>query len=108
HSNLSLARFVAVPPGAMPTAAVITDTPSPPNDALPGTAHYNLGLAFRQKGYWREAMKEYRLALDRGEHRAPVIEAMAEVHLLQHESAAAIALYDTLLEDAPTRAKYWN
>src|SRR5213076_219354 len=30
-------------------------------------AHYNLGLAFRQKGYYNEALREYRLALERGE-----------------------------------------
>src|SRR5438093_2841294 len=29
-------------------------------------AHYNLGLAFRQKGYYNEALREYRLALERG------------------------------------------
>src|SRR3989441_13206980 len=32
-------------------------------------AHYNLGLAFRQKGYYNEALREYRLALERGEDR---------------------------------------
>ena len=26
-------------------------------------AHYNLGVAFRQKGYYTEALREYRLAL---------------------------------------------
>ena len=33
-------------------------------------AHYNLGLAFRQKGLHEEALREYRLALDAGEDRA--------------------------------------
>ena len=46
-------------------------------------AHYNLGLAFRQKGYVAEALREYRLALDRGEDRALVLQAMAELHLLR-------------------------
>ena len=32
-------------------------------------AHYNLGLAFRQKGYYDEALREYRLALEAGEDR---------------------------------------
>ena len=32
-------------------------------------AHYNLGLAFRQKGYYEEALREYQLALDAGEDR---------------------------------------
>src|SRR5207245_125757 len=45
-------------------------------------AHYNLGLAFRQKGYYNEALREYRLALERGEDRRLTLQAMAEVHLL--------------------------
>src|SRR5207244_3338321 len=39
-------------------------------------AHYNLGLAFRQKGYYNEALKEYRLALERGEDRRLTLQAM--------------------------------
>ena len=33
-------------------------------------AHFNLGLAFRQKGYYAEALREYAKALERGEDRA--------------------------------------
>ena len=71
-------------------------------------AHYNLGHAFRQKGYYAEAQREYRLALDRGEDRALVRQAMAEVHLLRKDPAAAIELYDQLLAEQPGSPKLWN
>jgi tetratricopeptide (TPR) repeat protein len=71
-------------------------------------AHYNLGLAFRQKGYYSEAQREYQLALERGEDRALVLQAMAEVHLLRKDPAAAIALYDNLLREAADSPKLWN
>lgn len=71
-------------------------------------AHFNLGLAFRQKGYLAEALREYRLALDRGEDRTLVLQAMAEVHLLRRESDSAVLLYDRLLADAPQSPKLWN
>jgi len=71
-------------------------------------AHYNLGLAFRQKGYYAEAQREYQLALERGEDRALVLQAMAEVHLLRKDPEAAIALYDNLLLEAPNSPKLWN
>jgi tetratricopeptide (TPR) repeat protein len=71
-------------------------------------AHYNLGLAFRQKGYFAEAQREYRLALDRGEDRQLVLQAMAEVHLLRKDTAAALELYDLLLGENPASPKLWN
>ena len=71
-------------------------------------AHFNLGLAFRQKGYYAEALREYRLALDRNEERELVMQAMAEVHLLKKDPAAAIELYDRLLETQKDSPKLWN
>ncbi|MDQ2665877.1 MAG: tetratricopeptide repeat protein [Gemmatimonadota bacterium] len=71
-------------------------------------AQFNLGLAFRQKGYLGEALREYAKALDRGEDRSLVLQAMAEVHLLRREPKAAVALYDELLADAPISPKLWN
>jgi tetratricopeptide (TPR) repeat protein len=71
-------------------------------------AHYNLGLAFRQKGYYAEAQREYRLALHRGEDPALVLQALAEVHLLRKDPAAAIELYDQLLADGSDSPKLWN
>jgi len=71
-------------------------------------AHYNLGLAFRQKGYMAEALREYRIAIERGEDEALVLQAMAEVHLLRKDAAAAGELYDRLLVSQPNSPKLWN
>jgi tetratricopeptide (TPR) repeat protein len=65
-------------------------------------AHFNLGLAFRQKGYYTEALREYRLAAERGEDGDLVLQAMAEVHLLKKEPAIAAQLYDKLLRRGRT------
>lgn len=70
-------------------------------------AHYNLGLAFRQKGYYNEALKEYRLALDRHEDANLVRQAMAEVHLLKKDVAVAIELYDQILLAQDNSPKLW-
>ena len=70
-------------------------------------AHYNLGLAFRQKGYYAEALKEYRLALDRHEDENLVRQAMAEVHLLKKDASAAIELYDQILVAQQDSPKLW-
>src|SRR5258708_32645036 len=71
-------------------------------------AQFNLGLAFRQKGYYAEALREYAKALERGEDRPLVLQAMAEVHLLRRETRAAVELYDELLASAPVSPKLWN
>jgi tetratricopeptide (TPR) repeat protein len=71
-------------------------------------AHFNLGLAFRQKGYYVEALHEYRLALERGEDRQLVLQAMAEVHLLRRDFTAALELYETLIQEVLDSPKLWN
>ena len=71
-------------------------------------AHFNLGLAFRQKGYYVEALREYRLALDSGEDRRLTLQAMAEVHLIRRDIAAALELYDGLVQEFPDSPKLWN
>ncbi len=73
-----------------------------------GLAHYALGAAFRQKGYFAEALREYRLAAEKGEPNELVQQAMAEVLLLQQDAPAAIAIYDQLLRSQPHAAKLWN
>jgi cellulose synthase operon protein C len=70
-------------------------------------AHYNLGLAFRQKGYYTEALKEYKLALERNEDENLVRQAMAEVHLLKRDATAAIELYDHILVAQQDSPKLW-
>src|SRR3712207_3680560 len=71
-------------------------------------ARFGLGLAFRQKGYYAEALREYQLALERGEDPDLVRQAMAEVYLVTADLRAAIALYDQLLESQPGSPKLWN
>jgi len=71
-------------------------------------ARYNLGLAFRRKGYYAEAMREYQTALDRGEDRDLVLQAMAEVHLLSRRPAEALVIYDDLVARHARSPKLWN
>jgi tetratricopeptide (TPR) repeat protein len=71
-------------------------------------AHYNLGLAFRQKGLLDEALREYAVALDGGEDRRMTLQAMAEVRLLRRELPAALELYDALVREHADSPKLWN
>lgn len=70
--------------------------------------HFNLGLAFRKKGYFAEALAEYELALLRNEDRDLVEQAMAEVYLLNRMPARALKLYEGLLARQPQSPKLWN
>jgi tetratricopeptide (TPR) repeat protein len=98
EANLSLERRAEVP------------VPEPEPTPVPGgaLAHFNLGLAFRQKGYHAQALKEYGLALQHGEDRALVTQAMAEVHLLRQDGAAATRLYEQLVAEQTESPKLWN
>lgn len=103
--NLSLEN------GSAATRRPLASRPAPPEPVSHdhgALAHFNLGLAFRQKGYFSEALREYRLALDHGEDRALVTQAMAEVHLLRQDPAAATPLYDWLVQEQPRSPKLWN
>lgn len=101
QANLTLHREEgAEPPGA------VRAVPQPVSDAA--LAHFNLGLAFRQKGYFTEALREYRLALDAGEDRRLALQAMAEVELLRRELASALTLYDQLVQEFPESPKLWS
>jgi cellulose synthase operon protein C len=71
-------------------------------------AHYNLGLAFRQKALYDEALEEFRLAADQGEDLLLVNQAQAEMLLLRGHSGEAIVLYRNLLDQEPTSPKLWN
>lgn len=70
--------------------------------------HFNLGLAFRKKAYFAEALAEYQLALHRGEDRDLVEQAMAEAHLLSRDAPGALALYEMLVARRPESPKLWN
>ena len=105
QANLSLERYNAERKSQSLRLRAIPDTEVVEGSEL---AHYNLGLAFRQKGYYVEALREYRLALDRGEDRRLTLQAMAEVHLLRRDLAGALDLYDTLIKESPDAPKLWN
>ncbi|MGH7644088.1 MAG: tetratricopeptide repeat protein, partial [Gemmatimonadales bacterium] len=105
QANLSLERYAAERRG---TERRQREAPSPAVVEGGALAHHNLGLAFRQKGYYVEALHEYRLALERGEDRRLVLQAMAEVHLLRRDAAAALEMYEALLRDTPESPKLWN
>src|SRR2546422_680371 len=105
QTNLSLERY-----NAERRSQQLRARESPEPQVVEGNelAHYNLGLAFRQKGYYNEALREYRLALERGEDRRLTLQAMAEVHLLKRDFPSALELYETLLREVPDSPKLWN
>ena len=103
QANLTLARFGE---NGAPESSPGIARPEPVGDS--GLAHLNLGLAFRQKGYFAEALREYRLALDAGEDRRHVLQAMAEVELLRRELGPALELYEALVGQYSDSPKLWN
>src|SRR5207247_8543601 len=105
QTNLALERYRAERSSAEQR---LREAPTPEVAEGSELAHYNLGLAFRQKGYYTEALREFRLALERGEDRHLVLQAMAEVHLLKRDFGAALELYETLLRQAPDSPKLSN
>jgi tetratricopeptide (TPR) repeat protein len=105
QTNLSLERYTAEHKARELRARETPELTIIEGNAL---AHYNLGLAFRQKGYYNEALHEYRLALERGEDRRLALQAMAEIHLLKRDLPAARELYETLLRESPDSPKLWN
>ncbi|MBL0940654.1 MAG: tetratricopeptide repeat protein [Gemmatimonadaceae bacterium] len=70
-------------------------------------ARHGLGLAFRQRGYFREARQEFERALAQGEDPHLVQHALAELDLLDGESRQAQARYEELLARQET-ARSWN
>ncbi|WP_396222679.1 tetratricopeptide repeat protein [Gemmatimonas sp.] len=75
-----------------------------PDGAL---ARHGLGLAFRQRGYFREARVEFERALAQGEDVRLVQHALAELDLLDGDSASARARYELLLGLEET-SRGWN
>jgi len=105
QTNLSLERYRAERRSDEERARA---APAPEVAEGSELAHHNLGLAFRQKGYYTEALREYRLALERGEDRRLVLQAMAEVHLLKRDFPDALELYEALLREVADSPKLWN
>src|SRR6185295_3262224 len=74
QANLSLERLVPKGEEAAKAGRKTDERATAERDPL---AHYQLGLAFRQKRYFAEALREYRMALEAGEDRSLVLQAMA-------------------------------
>ncbi|MES2524918.1 MAG: tetratricopeptide repeat protein [Gemmatimonadota bacterium] len=95
--------------GVMPGSALS----GPAHDVLAvvadsGLARYGLGLAFRQRGYFAEARREFERAIENGEDARLSRHAMAELDLLSGDHDAARAAYDALLAEQPEHARHWN
>jgi cellulose synthase operon protein C len=71
-------------------------------------AHYSLGLAFRQRALFDEALREFRLATERGEDSFLVQQAQAELLLLRGSSVEALRLYEALVEVESASPKLYN
>ena len=103
HANLSLDSYNAA------RYEELVGERSKPDVAESGTlAHYNLGLAFRQKALYDEALREFRLATERGEDKLLVQQAEAEMLLLRGDTQTATTLYEDLVKEEPTSPKLWN
>ena len=63
-------------------------------------AHFNLGLAFRQKGYYAEALREYALALERGEDATSCCRRWPRCTCCDASRRPRVELYDELLDAA--------
>ncbi|MCC6243329.1 MAG: tetratricopeptide repeat protein [Gemmatimonadaceae bacterium] len=85
-----------------PAAAVVAT----PRDG--GLARYGGGLAFRQRGYFEEARREFQRALLQGEDARLARHAVAELDLIAGQSLAAQRAYEGLLHEQPADARHWN
>src|SRR5205807_190894 len=122
QTNLSLERYTAERKSQERRQRLAPEPQVVEGNAL---AHYNLGLAFRQKGYYNEALKEYRLALERGEDRRLTLQAVLTALRLQGTFSAArlnlalvlfqlrrfqlaLEAYRQVLSSEPNSAAAWN
>ena len=69
-----------------------------------GCAHLNLGVAYRNTGYFDQALGEFETALNRGEPAAPVHTAIAETYVLRANWLAAATAYGAAAQAEPGRA----
>lgn len=66
-----------------------------------GRAHLNLGIAYRNTGYYDQALAEFETALNRGEPASQVHIAVAETRLMREEWALAAAAYGDAAASEP-------
>jgi cellulose synthase operon protein C len=107
-----LAPTAGAPPGSVPAIPItrgLLETPAIAgiisNESL---ARYSLGLAFRQRGYFAEARREFERADAQGEDPLLVQHALAELDLVQGQHGAARQRYDALLAERGEDARLWN
>jgi len=98
HANLAAG---AAPP---PNETAASTAPA----ASPADAHHALGVAFRQKGYFDEAVREYRRALARDEGDVAVLRALGELHLLRGAPDDAWTPWARLTESCPADPSAWH
>ncbi len=104
-------RDLSLESGALAGAPVVVD-PSPetgmmrvePEGAL---ARYGLGLAFRQRGYFDEARREFERALAGGEDARMAEHALGELDLIAGRFDHARARYESLLA-LQEQPRLWN
>ncbi|AHG90594.1 Tetratricopeptide TPR_2 repeat-containing protein [Gemmatirosa kalamazoonensis] len=108
NPSLGRAQLNLAAPGVAPeeVAAAVAAAPSAPL----GGADVNLalGLALREKGYFDEAVREYRRALACGADERHVARALGELHLLRGAPADALPHLSRLVELAPDDAASWH
>lgn len=78
--------------------------------ALPGgyLANYHRGVTLRERGRYADALDAFRKAIEEGEQRDLVEQALAEVLLVDSRPGEAAALFDELLGRNPGSPKLWN
>ena len=105
QANLSLEKVLSsgshmvIDPNVAPVLTVV-----PTGDM----AHYSLGLAFRQRGYFAEARREFDRALTQKEDERLVRHAIAELDLIAGNFAVATASYESLLQTHGETARWRN
>ncbi len=107
-----MAPTAGAPAGSVPAIPItrgLMETPAIAgiisNESL---ARYSLGLAFRQRGYFVEARREFERADAQGEDPLLVQHALAELDLVQGGHRAARQRYEQLLADRGDDARLWN
>ncbi len=89
----------------------IENSPVSISDEEPADAalmRYSLGLAFRQRGYFDEARREFERALGANDDDRLSRHAIAELDLIAGEFERARVSYERLLAEAGDHPRYWN
>jgi tetratricopeptide (TPR) repeat protein len=69
------------------------------------STNFTLGTAYRERGYLKEALKEFRKALQEMQEKDRVYIEMAKVHIVENDDSEALAHVLKALEDNPGNAE---